>query len=154
MGAALKVLLPQTLDAWTDVHRRAASRDRAATLANLCPSAGAVLRILLLQNATVRLLVEGLRSGGDSASLAELAANCDRLDHARAPILFLTPNALSDLQDEQGGVAWRLADASAFRPTVSYQLKSVLKHAGILAADVRLGGSRRFDPAADRWTLG
>jgi hypothetical protein len=68
-------------------------------------------------------------------------------------VLFLVPEALAELQDERGGVAWAQAGQLAFRPSVSYQLKSVLKHAGILAADVRLGGSRGFDPTIDRWAL-
>lgn len=129
------------------------SRDRSATLNAICPAAGAVLRILLLQNATVRLIIDGLRLSGGSANLVDLAANWDRLDHARAPVLFLTPTALSDLQDDQGAIAWRRADSFAYRRTVSYRLKSVLKHAGILAPELRLGGIKHFDATRDLWVL-
>jgi hypothetical protein len=101
------------------------------------PHSAAVLRVPLFANTTVRLLVDGLMSVGGAASSVELAERCDPLCHARAPVLFLTPDALGDLQDEHGAVAWRMAGGSAFHPTVSYQLTSVPKHAGILSADVR-----------------
>jgi hypothetical protein len=152
-GAAVKMLLPPYLGDWADIHRRAASRDRGATLANLCPAAGAVLRILLMQSTTVRLLIEALGSIGGAGTLVHLAEACDRLDHARSPVLFLLPDALVVLQDERGAVAWARAGATAFRPTISYQLKSVLKHAGILASDSRLGRTQRVDPATDHWAL-
>ena len=154
VGAAMKALLPPTLDAWAAVHRRA-SAPGGATMARACPPAGAALRLLLLHDPMVRLVLAGLRTfPGASATFAALAVACDALDHARAPVFFLKPEAAVALSDGRGRVRWRDARAGDYRTTMYMQYKSVLKHAGLLAPS-QLGGTSAtsYVPERDVWAL-
>jgi hypothetical protein len=151
-GAAIKVLLPKTLADWADIHERASKGERAA-LSVLCPPAAAALRLLLLRHATVSLLIEGLKSLGGAGSLADLARACDRLDHELAPVIFLTPVGLADAQDERGRINWNVAGQGVWRTTTGFQLKAVLRHAGILSPASSLGSSTSPDPLSNFWSL-
>ena len=151
-GAAIKVLLPKTLADWAEIHERASKGERAA-LSVLCPPAAAALRVLLLRHSTVSLLIEGLKSLGGKGSLADLARACDQLDHELAPVIFLTPVGLARAQNERGRINWNLAGQGMWRTTTGFQLKSVLRHAGILSPASVLGSSTSPDPASDSWSL-
>jgi hypothetical protein len=151
-GAAIKVLLPSTLQDRAQIHERATKGERAA-LSVLCPPAAAALRLLLLRHATVNLLIEGLKSVGGTGSLADLAQACDRLDHELAPVVFLTPTGLAGAQDDRGRIDWNVVGQGVWRTTTGFQLKSVLRHAGILSPASRLGSSTSPDPVSDFWSL-
>jgi hypothetical protein len=154
VGAAVKALLPPTLDEWAAVHRRARVQG-GATMARACPAAGAALRLLLLHDPMVQLILAGLRTfPGASATFAALAVACDGLDHARAPVFFLKPEAAASLSDDRGRVRWGDARAGDYRSTMYQQYKSVLKHAGLLSP-ARLGGtsSTSYVPERDVWAL-
>jgi hypothetical protein len=151
-GAAIKVLLPETVVEWAAIHERASKGERAA-LSVLCPSAAAALRLLLLRHGTVSLLIEGLKSLGGVGSLADLARACDRLDHELAPVVFLTPVGMAAAQDERGRINWNVAGQGVWRTTTGFQLKSVLRHAGILSPASSLGSSTSPDPVSDFWSL-
>jgi hypothetical protein len=108
-----------------------------------------------LRDPTVRLVMAGLRTfPGAAATLAALAVACDALDHARAPVVFLKPEAAVALADGRGRVRWRDARPADYRTTTYLQHKSVLKHAGLLAPG-RLGGTSAasYVPERDVWAL-
>jgi hypothetical protein len=151
-GAAIKVLLTASLADWAEIHERASKGERAA-LSVLCPPAAAALRLLLLRHATVNLLIEGLKSLGGSGSLVDLARTCDQLDHELAPVVFLTPLGLVGAQDDLGRVDWSASGPGVWRTTTGFQLKSVLRHAGILSPASSLGSSTLPDPVSDVWSL-
>jgi hypothetical protein len=151
IGGAAKAILPDSLETWSTIHTQAA---RGATLVDLQPTAGALLRLLLLRDSFTNLIVAGLRSAGGTAHFGQLAIICDQIDHARAPILFLKEEAIATLTDAQGGILWHVARGEDYRSQVFFQYKSILKHAGLLAPG-RLGGSstKGYDPTADVWQL-
>lgn len=155
VGEAVKDMLPFSINSWAQVHQVVGARRTAQTLVQYAPQAAAVLRLLLLQDSMARLIIEGLRTfPGQSANFAVLAQVCDQLDHARAPIFFLKPEALPLLMDDRGRINWGAAQGEFFRSKMFYQYKSILKHAGILK-DTRLGGSTTvgYDPQRDLWEL-
>jgi hypothetical protein len=155
IGSAVKDILPSSVSEWTRVHRTIGARGRGIALAEYQPQSAAVLRFLLLQDAIVRLVVEGLQSfSTKSANFAELAVACDQLDHARAPIFFLKPDAVVLLADDRGMVHWELAKGEHYRSSTFNQYKSVLKHAGLLKA-TKLGGAtaKGYEPTQDMWEL-
>jgi hypothetical protein len=156
VGEAVKRLLPSSLTDWAETHKFAAGRGVGTSLVFHQPEAAAVLRLLLLQEPIVRLLIEGLSTfAAHQANFEELAIACDRLDHARAPIIFLKPEAAATLADSKGRIRWRDARGEDFRSTTFMQYKSILKHAGILA-EQRLGGTtaKDYNPRLDLWILG
>jgi len=107
IGEASKVILPKDLSTWSQVHEQTGARGSKLTLAEYHPQAGALLRILLLDDPMVRLIIEGLRqSPNQSANFAELAKICDQLDHARTLIFFFNPQLADKLTDEQGRILW------------------------------------------------
>jgi hypothetical protein len=116
--------------------------------------AAAALRLLLLRHASVNLLIEGLKWLGGPGSLVDLARACDQLDHELAPVVFFTPVGLAGAQDDRGRVDWSTAGPGVWRTTTGFQLKSVLRHAGILSAASSLGSSTMPAPATDLWSLG
>lgn len=156
VGAAAKEILPANVEEWTRVHEAVSARgSHVRALVRHRREAGALLRLLLLQDPTVRLIIEGLRMFPDqTATFAALAVACDQLDHARAPILFLKPEAAAALTDERGRVRWQLVTGEDYRSTTFYQFKSILKHAGILT-ERRLGGAttKGYEPTEDVWEL-
>jgi hypothetical protein len=155
VGAAIQDLLPDTLAEWAQVHAIVGARGHAVPLVQHRPHAAAVLRLLLLQDPMVQLVIQGLqRFPQHSASFAALAAICDQIDHAAAPIFFLKPEAVVELEDHRGRIRWGEATGEHYRSRMFYQYKSILKHAGILA-ETTLGGatSRTYDPERDIWTL-
>jgi hypothetical protein len=154
-GAAVRELLPPDLAMWAAIHRQIASRGGGISLQQVAPQAAAALRLLLLQDPLVRLVIEGLRQHpGGKADFAQLARTCDRLEHARAPVLFLQPAAIERLADARSAIAWERAGGADYRSTTYSQYKSILKHAGILT-NTGLGGSssRAYDPSRDLWLL-
>jgi hypothetical protein len=155
IGAAIKIILPNSLDIWTKTHQNAGAKGTKLSLAQYNPQAAAVLRLLLLDDPMVRLVMEGLgRSPNRSANFAELAIICDKLDHARAPIFFLNPSSATILSNPQGQIEWNKAKGEDYRSTMFYQYKSILRHAGILS-DRRLGGAtaKGYNPSLDIWEL-
>jgi hypothetical protein len=155
IGGAVKHMLPPDVDEWSRIHSRISSRGSQDSLCNVHPTAAAVLRLLLLQDSVVRIVIEGLRSfPKPTASFAELAIACDRIDHAKAPIFFLKPESAARLSDRHGRIPWESVNADDYRSTTFYQYKSILKHAGILALG-RLGGATvvGYDPFRDIWAL-
>jgi hypothetical protein len=155
VGIAVKDILPVSVVDWAQVHKKVGARGRGVPLVEYQPLSAAVLRLLLLQDAMVRLIIEGLQTCPDrSASFAELAVTCDQLDHARAPIFFLKPEAMTLLADDRGRIRWELTKGEHYRSRTFYQYKSILKHAGILKAS-KLGGStaKGYDPSQDVWEL-
>lgn len=155
VGAAVKALLPGSLAEWTRVHRKVGARGRGIPLAEYAPQSAAVLRLLLLRDPIVRLMVAGLRKfDHHSTTFDQLATACDQLDHARAPIFFLKPEAAARLMDERGHIRWQEVEGEDYRSSTFYQYKSILKHAGILKPE-RLGGATAmgYDPTNDVWSL-
>lgn len=149
-GAAAGDILGISLQEWNDVHPRAIR----STLADAVPRAGAALRILLLGEPMVRLVVRGLKKRDGEASMPRLARACDALDHDRTPTLFFHPRRIEEITGDQGHIQWDEIEAHHYRSTTFYQMKSILKHAGILE-DTGLGGAsvKNYDPAGDVWRL-
>jgi hypothetical protein len=154
IGAAIKVILPDTIDAWADTHQHAGAKGTRLTLAQYKPQAAAALRLLLLDDPMVRLIIEGLSRLGRAVTFRELAIMCDSLDHARAPIFFLNPNSADKIIDDKGRIRWDIVTKDDYRSTNFYQFKSVLRHAGILS-DLSLGGpsTKDYKPDQDIWEL-
>lgn len=155
IGEASKVILPKDLTTWSQVHEQTGARGSKLTLAEYHPQAGALLRILLLDDPMVHLIIEGLRqSPNQSANFAELAKICDQLDHARTLIFFFNPQLADKLTDEQGRILWDNLRGENYRSTMFFQYKRILQHAGILKRN-RLGGStaKNYDPTRDIWEL-
>ncbi len=133
VGEAAKQILPDNLRAWAEVHQRVGTKSGKKTLAQYYPREAALLRLLLLEDKIVRLIIEGLEKSPDhTATFAGLALACDQLDHALAPIFFLLPEAVAELQDNRGRIQWEKAEEKHYRSRSYYQFKSILKHAGIL----------------------
>ena len=149
-GAAVGDILDTSLAEWSDVHPKAIH----STLAGVMPRAGAALRILLLQEPMVRLVVRGLKETDDSAAMLELVRACDPLDHNRTPTLFFHPKRSGEILDDRGRVQWGRVEPIHYRSTTFYQMRSILKHVGILE-DTKLGGSsvNEYDPSEDVWAL-
>ena len=149
-GAAVSDILDVSLQVWSDVHPKAIH----ASLAAIMPRAGAALRILLLQEPMVRLIIQGLKECDREAAMPDLVRACDALDHDRAPVLFFHPKRIEEITDDQGRVQWEAAEGIHYRSTTFYQMKSILKHAGILK-DTGLGASsvKHYDPSDDIWAL-
>lgn len=155
IGEASKVILPTNLATWSQVHEQTGARGSKLTIAEYHPQAGALLRILLLDDPMVRLIVEGLtQSPNQSANFAELAKICDQLDHARTLIFFFNPQLADELTDEQGRIFWDRLRGENYRSTMFLQYKRILQHAGILKR-TKLGGSssKNYDPTNDIWEL-
>ncbi|OUL27246.1 hypothetical protein BV378_11465 [Nostoc sp. RF31YmG] len=156
VGAAVKVLLPTEIAAWTEVHEQVKARAKSGiTLADCQPQAAAALRILILQNSMTRLVIEGLQKFDNySANFADLAKACDQIDHARAPVFFLEPRAAALLTDDKGQTHWERAKGEDYRSTMFQQYKSILIHAGILN-NTKLGGTtaKGYKPEQDIWAL-
>lgn len=155
VGLAVKDLLPD-LETWTKVHQIISKPANRRSLVQQSSSSAAVLRLLLLRDPLVELVVQGLeRFPNRRARFAELAQECDTLDHARAPIFFLHPSAAVELADDHGRIEWPNAKGQHYRSTSFNQYKSILKHAGILTSKTKLGGNsaKDYDPAKDVWEL-
>ena len=100
-------------------------------------------------------MIEGLRlAPNHSATFAELAKICDKLDPARTQVFFLKPESVEKLMDNKGRINWNLAEPQDYRSTTFYQYKSILKHAGIINWTT-LGGATamNYDPSRDVWEL-
>ncbi|MDF1665317.1 MAG: hypothetical protein P1V97_26385 [Planctomycetota bacterium] len=155
VGAAVKDILPD-LKTWSKTHEIIKKASNKMTLAAEQPAAAGALRLLLLRDPIIELLIQGLELFQERrASFVDLAKACDSLDHARAPIFFLQPSATANLSDDKGRIDWTKAEGLDFRSSSFYQYKSILKHAGILTATTKLGGSstKGYDPSADIWEL-
>lgn len=153
IGSAIKVLLPQDITEWGDVHQKMTSQK--ISLSACHAQAAAVLRMLLFDDPMVKLVYEGLlRSPRHSANFTELALVCDQLDHARTPILFLNPNSLGSLSNDKGQVLWLAAVGENYRSTTFMQFKRILQHSGILKFN-KVGGTtaKAYDPMQDIWEL-
>ena len=136
-GEAVQDILDTTVEEWADVHAAA----KRAPLADHTPQAAAVLRILLMRSPMARLVVAGLRKHHDGrASLSQLAHACSTLDYGHAMVLFFIPERLEPITNNRGRIEWDRLQAEHYRPTTSYQYKSILKHAGVIE-DTGLGGS-------------
>ena len=151
IGEAAVSLLPD-LQELARLHQ-AATR-RGATLAGESAQAGAVLRWLLASDPVVELIVTVLRSAGGPLRMSDLARLGLALDRPRALVAFFHPERIDEITDGRGEVRWEQVTSAHYRSTTFMQVKSVLKHAGILAPH-RLGGTstRSYDPAVDRWEL-
>jgi hypothetical protein len=154
VGAAIKVLLPDSIHQWADTHQHAGAKGTRLTLAQRNPQAAAALRLLLLDDPMVRLIIEGLSRLSQAVTFRELAIMCDSLDHARAPIFFLNPNSADKIIDDKGRIRWDVVTKDDYRSTNFYQFKSILRHAGILS-DRSLGGpsTKDYKPDQDIWEL-
>lgn len=155
LGEAVKEILQGSVDEWTEIHKKVGTRVSGIPLAQYKPQYAAVLRLLLLQDPITRLFIEGLQTfPNKSANFADLAVACDKLDHARAPILFLKPEAAVLLTDDKGKVDWKSAKGEHYRSTTFNQYKSILKHAGVLKP-TKLGGATAigYVPSQDLWEL-
>jgi len=154
VGAAIKVLLPDSIPIWADTHQKAGAKGTRQTLAQQNPRAAAALRLLLLDDPMVRLIIEGLSRLGQAVTFHELAIMCDSLDHARTPIFFLNPNSADKIIDDKGRIRWDIVTKDDYRSTNFYQFKSILRHAGILS-DQSLGGpsTKDYKPDQDIWEL-
>lgn len=151
-GLAIKPLLPPDMAAWKTIHHRLVEKE---TLATVFPTAAAALRILLLADPIVRLVVEALRSlPPKGVSFRQLAHRCSEIDRRRSAIFFLRPESVDGLLAPDGSIPWPEVSDADFRSTTFFQYKSVLKHAGILAA-TRLGSAsaKRYDADRDIWAL-
>jgi hypothetical protein len=155
-GAAVGGILDTSPSDWSDVHLKAIH----STLADVMPRAGAAPRILLLRDPMVRLIVRGLKENERSAPMPQLVKACDALGHDRTPALFFHPERSAEILNDHGQVRWSRLKATHYRSTTFYQIKSMLKHAGI-PEDTVLGGSSvkdydpsDYDPSEDVWTLG
>lgn len=154
VGEAIKTVLPDSLNIWTKTHQKAGARGTRRTLAEENPQAAAILRLLLFDDPMVRLIVEGLQRSGKPVNFAELAKICDSLDHARSPIIFLNPKSAAKLIDDRGYVCWDVLENEDFRGTTFYQLKSVLRHSGILSKrPLGTPSAKDYNFAKDIWEL-
>lgn len=146
-GASVKEILDTPLDTWAEVHQRA----KRAPLVDHEPRAAAALRLLVMRDLMARLIVEGLKRFSDRrATFDQLARACSKLDYDRSTVLFFIPERIEEVMDRQGQIQWDEVKAKHYRPTTSYQYKSILKHAGIIE-DTGLGGST--PPEEDVWVL-
>jgi hypothetical protein len=155
IGSTVKDILYSTPSQWAEVHSVVSARKPSTTLADFHSIAGGILRLLLLHEPMVKLVIEGLKTfANHRANFAELAVRCDEIDHLRAPIFFLKPEAHAYIMDSHGNVKWEEVSPSDYRTSMFYQYKSILKHAGILA-NLKLGGStvNNYDPLSDIWEL-
>lgn len=154
-GAALRDILPNNLNEWSDVHSIIGSRSSTTTLADYRPQIAAAFRLLLLQDSMVRLVISGLEEFlNGTAHFADLAQKCDQIDHARAPVFFLKPESAVNLADNRGRIVWANATGQDYRSRMFYQYKSILKHAGILTPRSLGGASTKdYDPTRDIWEL-
>lgn len=152
-GHTVATLLPSAPE-FARLHAALVAGGRKATLAAQHPQAGAVLRLLLMADPVARLLVETLKAAEAPLSMRALALLSAERDRALAPAVFFQPDAVSAITSEQGQLLWNRILPQHFRSTTFLQYKSVLKHAGILAAR-SLGGSstRGYDPDGDIWEL-
>jgi hypothetical protein len=147
--------MPPTLGAWAEVHALLTDRGARLTLNQVHPTAAAALRLLLLQDPIVRLVMQGLRSLGETGgSFDRLAAACSALDPRRSSIFFLKPEAAAKWVRDNGSVEWPSVPGGDFRSTTFFQYKSILKHAGLVTAGA-LGGasSRHYAPGKDFWQM-
>ncbi|MBW4419890.1 MAG: hypothetical protein KME13_11755 [Myxacorys californica WJT36-NPBG1] len=157
IGEAIKDILRTNLDEWIDVHEKAGGKRRKYYLFEYKPQAAACLRLLLLQEPILNLVIEGLKKFPNfSTTFSELAVVCDGLDHARAPIFFLKPEALESLIDSNGHIDWDKTEPRNYRGRMFFQYKRILQHAGVIKPDV-LGGSsvKEYEKniSRDIWTL-
>jgi len=108
--------------------------------------------MLLLREEACRLIISGLQSvEGNSATIDQLARTCAEIDAGNSAVLFLKPESMPAITDNRGNIQWNQVTASDFRPTTSYQYKSMLRHAGIIEY-TRLGGTH-VPVEKDVWTL-
>jgi hypothetical protein len=155
IGAAVSDLLPETTRDWADIHRRLTAPRTGTTLHDEHRAAAAALKLLLLQDALVRLVMEGLhRCDPAGCSFDRLAAACDHIDPRRTAIFFLKPETAATWVKRDGRVDWAEVPGEDYRSTTFFQYKSVLKHAGLIQART-LGGSsaKHYDPCMDIWAL-
>lgn len=153
VGQAAVQLLPD-LHTLAAIHTAITRSPRTATLAAASPAAGAVLRWLLAQDPVADLITTALAHLGRAVTMPELARMALSLDHPRALTVFFTPEILDEVLDTRGHVRWEAVEGRHYRSTTFMQVKSILKHAGLLMP-YPLGGTsaRTYRPDADRWEL-
>ncbi len=155
LGMAAKELLPTDIGEWAVIHKKMANRGNKSVMSEIHPQAAALLRILLLQDPMVRFVIEGLELCPEkTATFTRLAAKCDTIDHAKAPVFFLKPDAHARHMDNRGRINWENVPFEDYRSTMYFQFKSILKHAGFIAPTA-LGGatSKGYNQEKDIWTL-
>lgn len=152
-GRTVVELLP-TAPQLAQLHARLVGAERGATLADLSPPTGAVLRLLLAADPVARLLIEALEAAGGALSMRALVLLSAERDRALTPAVFFQPEAVAIVTGDDGQILWHKVQSQHFRSTTFFQYKSVLKHAGVLAPH-RLGGSstKMYDPDQDIWEL-
>ncbi len=153
VGEAAARLLP-ALPSLAEIHR-AVTAQRTATIDQVHPLTGAVLRWLLSSDPIVMLILSALNDlGGGPHSMLTLARAMLARDRAVAVVALFLPEVLADILDGQGQVRWNRVTPAHFRGTLRYQYKSLMRQAGLIVPHP-LGQSQpaHYDPQHDLWEL-
>lgn len=147
-GEAAGALLPPLTELEL-IHRKLSKS--VSTLEQESPQTAAVLRILLAQDPIAQLLVAVLSK--KPINMPKLAVEALRHNREQALIALFNPEVL-DTITQQGDIVWTRVRPEHYRSTTYFQYKSLLKHAGILAAHP-LGGStsQKYQPEKDLWEI-
>lgn len=152
-GEAAAQLLPD-LPTLAQIHREVKAQ-RGATIDQVSPATGAILRWLLVADPIVALILTSLHAlGAESHSMVSLARMALERDRSLAQVTMFLPEALADILDRHGRVSWSRVTPAHFRTTIRYQYKSLMRQAGLLVPHP-LGASQssRYDPSHDLWEL-
>lgn len=130
MGHSVHMSLGLTLQQWRELHEGV----KKDLLVNVSPQVAGTLRMLMLFDEKLNLIINGIKrlDAGISVEYLDIVRQCDALDHDTALVYFFVPHSAQDIFKRGYEIDWSRVDNSHLRPSVNYQTKSLLQHAGFI----------------------
>ncbi|HEX8820812.1 MAG TPA: hypothetical protein VF794_12865 [Archangium sp.] len=126
--------------------------DKRRRLVESAPAVAAVARVVLLRQATVRLIVDTLRTVTKPLSTPELFLAARHLDLLLASTLLLSDPS----RGEEKHLKAEHFKGVDFNPSVVFKFKQALWHAGLLSTPIHKSagrGAADYEAAADIWAF-
>jgi hypothetical protein len=116
-------------------------------LTEVAPAVAAVARVVLLRQATVRLIIDTLRGAAKPLSTPDLFRAARRSNSLLASALLLSDASRGEAEHFEG---------VDFNPSVVFKFKQALWHAGLLSTPIHESAGKRavdYEAAADMWAF-
>ncbi|GGR69291.1 hypothetical protein GCM10008959_34150 [Deinococcus seoulensis] len=130
MGFSVQMALKVSIEDWRNVHAAL----RRKLLIEVWPQAAGILRMLMLHDDKLNLLINGIKRlpKNEPVSYLEIVRECDRLDHDTSMIYFFKPESSGSVLGDDYLIDWEKVDLSHLRPSINYQTKRLMQHAGFI----------------------
>lgn len=130
MGYSVHMSLGLTLQQWRELHKDI-KRD---LLVKVSPQVAGALRMLMLFDEKLNLIVNGIKrlEVGTTVEYLDVVRQCDVLDHDTSLVYFFVPHLVQTILQRDYEIDWSRVKNSHLRPSVNYQTKSLLQHAGFI----------------------